>query len=196
MKTKFNMKSFWYTNLAAGITLAVGILLVIFPNIVEITCLAASVIVALLGLGLIVAFFIRPQERRENEHLAYAIFFLVAGVLLGLAARILPIIVPIFFGLWMLLTALSGMYRNFCMRTLLPHWWIGLLLCLACGVLGVVVMLHPTKALESAVRFAGIMLIIHAVLRLTSAMLGRKGYIAGEDADVIEGKVIETTIKE
>ncbi|MDE6087995.1 MAG: DUF308 domain-containing protein, partial [Oscillospiraceae bacterium] len=126
MFKKINLKSFWYTNLFSILTLLVGILLTAKPDILTSTCKVFGGIMTLLGIILLALYFI--PKKRSSEMRSYGITFLIAGILLAIIPSLLKFLIPILFGGWILLSSLSGIYRNFTFRESVPHWWIGFLL--------------------------------------------------------------------
>ena len=185
---KLNLKSFWYTNLFSLITLAVGIILTAKPDILTTVCKIFGGILALIGILLLALYFI--PKKRSQEMLGYGCCFLLAGVLLAIVPSVLKFLIPVLFGGWVLISSLNGLYRNFCFRKTLPHWWIGFLLCVVSTCLSVYILTRPMTIVEQTVKIIGIVLIIHAVLRILSTVLGRKGYQSAEQ------DFVDTTIQE
>lgn len=188
MFKKLNWKSFWYTNLFSIITLLVGIVLTAKPDILTSTCKVFGGIMTLLGIILLALYFI--PKKRSQEMLSYGCTFLIAGVLLAFIPSLLKILIPILFGGWILVSSLSGMYRNFAFRQSVPHWWIGFLLCTVSAGLGIYLLTRPVTVMNQTVKIIGIIFIIQAVLRIISTILGRNGYKSAEQ------DFVDTTIQE
>ena len=174
MLKHLNWKSFWYTNLFSFITLAVGALLTAKPDILTATCKAVGGLLILAGVVLLILYAL--PKLRTPEKLNYGITFVTAGILLAVVPTLLKFLIPVLFGCWILLSSLSGMYRNYIFRNDVPHWWIGFALCTASAALGVYVITRPTAVVEDTVKIIGIICIIHSVLRIVSSVLGRNGY--------------------
>jgi uncharacterized membrane protein HdeD (DUF308 family) len=183
---KVNVQSFWFTGAFTFLTLLVGILFATNPWILEKICIIIGSILLLAGAVLLVVYFVK--KRAVPQPLMYGLFSMAGGILLCIVPTVLKILIPIFFGIWILLSSLSGIYRNFSFRRELPRWWIGFLLCIVCAGLGVYVLSRPVTVMESTIRLIGICMIIHAVFRLISIFMGRKCYH--------QDSVVETTIKE
>ncbi|MDE5768136.1 MAG: DUF308 domain-containing protein [Oscillospiraceae bacterium] len=188
MFKKINLKSFWYTNLFSILTMLVGIVLTAKPDILTSTCKVFGGIMTLLGIILLALYFI--PKKRSSEMRSYGITFLIAGILLAIIPSLLKFLIPILFGGWILLSSLSGIYRNFAFRENVPHWWIGFLLCLASTILGIYLLTRPIIVMNQTVRLIGIIFIIHSVLRIISTILGRNGYKSAEQ------DFVDTTIQE
>ncbi|MDE6004857.1 MAG: DUF308 domain-containing protein [Oscillospiraceae bacterium] len=185
---KLNLKSFWYTNLFSLITLAVGIVLTAKPNIVETVCKLFGSLMIIIGIILLVLYFI--PKKRAKEILSYGSSFLIAGILLAIIPTVLNFLIPVLFGGWILISSLSGIYRNFCFRNTLPHWWVGFILCIISTGLSIYILTRPITIMEQTIKIIGIVFIIHAVLRILSTVLGRNGYKSGEK------DFVDTTIQE
>lgn len=168
---------------SAAVTLLVGILFTAKPFILEKICMIAGGALCVLGAVLLVLFFVK----RQNIHLTYGVVCLAAGILLCIIPSLLKFLIPILFGLWILTSAGSGLFRNLSYRNSYPHWWVGMLLNAVCAAVGVYVITRPVATMEATVRLIGIAMIVHAVLRLVAVFMGRKCYT---------GTVIETTIGE
>ena len=185
---KLNFKSFWYTNLFSLITLAVGIVLTIKPDILTSTCKLFGGIMIVIGIVLLALYFI--PKKRSQEMLRYGCYFLIAGILLAVIPSLLKFLIPVLFGGWILISSLSGIYRNFCFRKTLPHWWIGFLLCMISAGLAIYILTRPMTVVNQTVKIIGIVFIIHAILRILSTVLGRNGYKSAEQ------DFVDTTIQE
>ena len=188
MFKKLNWKSFWYTNLFSLITLLVGIVLTAKPDILTSTCKVFGGIMTLLGLILLALYFI--PKKRSQEMLSYGCTFLIAGILLAIIPSLLKFLIPVLFGGWILVSSLSGMYRNFTFRQSVPHWWIGFLLCIASAGLSIYLLTRPITVMNQTVKLIGIIFIIQSVLRIVSTILGRNGYKSAEQ------DFVDTTIQE
>lgn len=188
MFKKLNWKSFWYTNLFSLITLLVGIVLTAKPDILTSTCKVFGGIMTLLGLILLALYFI--PKKHSQEMLSYGCTFLIAGILLAIIPSLLKFLIPVLFGGWILVSSLSGMYRNVTFRQSVPHWWIGFLLCIASTGLSIYLLTRPITVMNQTVKIIGIIFIIQSVLRIVSTILGRNGYKSAEQ------DFVDTTIQE
>ncbi len=184
---KLSKQHLLYTTISAVITVAFGILLAAKPWILEKICTWAGGVFCLAGVVLCILYFVRKQQ--NSAHLTYGLISLVIGILLCIVPSVLKFLVPVLFGLWILISAGSGILRNIANRRVHSLWWVGLLLSIIGAAIGVYTITRPVYALQTTIKIIGIALILQGVLRLVSAFMGRKVYIS-ETEDVIE-----TTIK-
>ncbi|MBR3630118.1 MAG: DUF308 domain-containing protein [Oscillospiraceae bacterium] len=185
-----NKQHFLFTLLAAAATTAFGILLIAVPGILNRICLYTGILFCAVGVVLLLLYFIRKQA--NSTHLVYGIISVVIGVLLCIIPGLLTFLIPILFGLWILGNAGSGLFKNLMTRSDNPFWWLGSLLCVAAIALGVFVITRPADAMQKTVSIIGIAMTANGVLRMISAILGRKVYLESPDP----AKVIDTTIEE
>lgn len=178
-------KSNFFAALAsAGVTLLIGILFTAKPDILSIICHYAGIVLCAAAAVMIVIYFVK--RRPSGGFLVYGILAAVAGILLLILPGMLRFLIPVFFGLWILMSSGSGMYRNFCFRHEHKFWWIGFLLCTVGAVLGVYILTRPTNAMDATVRIIGIVLIVLAVLRSVSILMARRHFAKPSTGDVID----------
>ncbi|MBR0485836.1 MAG: DUF308 domain-containing protein [Oscillospiraceae bacterium] len=188
MMKKINWKTFWYTNLFSLITLIAGIILTAKPDFLTSACKALGGLCCTAG-GILLLLCLFPKLRFQ-QNISYGILFLVAGILLEVVPSLLKFLIPVLFGFWILSSSVSGMYRNFSFRQEVSGWRTGFVLCALSALLGIYVMTRPMSVMNDTVRIIGIGFLIHAVIRLISSFLGRKGYQTADDA------YVDTTIQE
>lgn len=179
---------FLYTLIAAAVTVAFGVLLLCVPDILTRICLYTGILFCVVGAALIAFYFIK--KRQNPTHLLYGIVSIVLGILLCIIPSLLSFLVPILFGLWILASAGSGIYKNVMNRQAHSLWWVGLILCIIGIGIGVFIITRPVDVMQTTVKLIGIAMAIHGILRGVSAVMGRKAY--SEEP----GDVIETSIKE
>ena len=185
---KINKSHFWYTNLSTIISLVVGIVFTIKPDILATICQIVGALFCIIGIALFAVYFIKKQE--NGAHAFYGVLFLLGGILLYLAPTVLSFMIPVLFGLWVLTSSGMGMYRNFLFRGSHQRWLIGFIMCTVGAILGVYIITRPVSALNATIRLIGIAMIIFAVLRLISAFLAKKQY------EETEHVFVDTNIKE
>lgn len=179
---------FLYTVIGAAVTAAFGALLLAVPDILGRICLYTGILFCIVGAVLTVLYFVK--QRQTSMHLLYGIVCIVLGVLLCIIPSLLSFLVPILFGLWILAGAGAGLYKNVMNRQAHSLWWVGMILCIIGIGIGVFIITRPVDVMQTTVKLIGIGMIVHGILRLVSAVMGRKAYSAEP------GQVIETTIKE
>jgi len=185
---KYNKSHFWYSNLSTIISLAVGIVFTVKPDILATICQVVGALACIIGVALFAVYFIKKQE--NGVHAFYGLLFFIGGILLYLAPTVLSFMIPVLFGLWVLMSSGTGMYRNFLFRASHQHWLIGFIMCTIGAILGVYIITRPVAALNATIRTIGITMIIFSVLRLISAFLAKKQY---EEADHV---FVDTNIEE
>ncbi|MCR5717842.1 MAG: DUF308 domain-containing protein [Oscillospiraceae bacterium] len=164
--------------------LAIGILLTAFPTILVTVCRIAGGLLCVAAAVLIVLHFVRKNV--QDNYLGQSILSLIGGVLLILLPGLFRFLVPVFFGLWLISTALSGVWRNLSLRGTHRTWWVGAILCGLCGIAGIFILTRPTQSMDDTVRLIGIVLMIASVLRLSSTVMARHYYAEEPTGDVID----------
>lgn len=185
-----NKQHFLYTIIGAIVTAAFGILLIAVPGILDRICLYTGILFCAAGLLLFILWLIK--QRQNPTHLVYAVVSVLLGVLLCIIPSLLNFLIPILFGLWILASGGFGLFKNLMTRSENRFWWLGSLLCAAAVALGVFVITRPADAMQTTITIIGIGMTGVGVLRLISAIIGRKVYLNTPDPS----QVIETTIEE
>lgn len=175
---------FFVTLLTGLLTLAVGILFAAKPDILSTICLWAGIVLCAGAAVCVILYFL--NRRTVPTYLIYGIIAFVAGGILLIVPHLLKFLIPIFFGGWILISSVSGLYRNFMLRRDHRLWWVGLLLCAVGAALGVYVMTRPFEVMETTVRLIGIVLCVFAVLRIVSCIMARHYFDAPTMGDVID----------
>ena len=190
MNTQLTKSHFRYTVIAAVLTLVLGIVFTAKPDILTHVCIIAGAVMALIGAFLTIGYFL--SGRVNGYQMVYGGIFLAGGIFLCIVPTLLNFLVPVLFGVWICGTALSGIARNLALRRAHKLWWVGLLLCAAAAALGVFVMTRDVDVMAHTTRIIGIVLIVHAVLRLVSSIMARHYY----SDPVPPESVIDTTISQ
>ena len=185
---QLNKQHFVFTLLGAAATAAFGILLLAVPGILDRICLYTGALFCAVGVILLIVYF--AKKRANSTHLLYGLTSAVIGVLLCIIPGLLNFLIPILFGLWILFSAGFGLFKNLMNRSEHPLWWLGSLLCVAAIALGVIVITRPADAMQKTISIIGIAMTANGVLRLISAIIGRKVYFAEP------GQIVDTTIEE
>ena len=79
-------------------TIALGIFLAAKPDILAKICVVAGIVVAVVGVFLIAAYFLGKRE--NGSQMVYGILLLLGGVLLSIIPSALDFLVPLLFGIW------------------------------------------------------------------------------------------------
>ena len=182
--TNLKNHSFLSALLAAIVTFVIGILFTANPSILNQICLYAGAALCVAAVLFLIVYFVKGRE--NPRFVGYTAVSAVAGVLLMIVPGLLGFLIPILFGIWLVLNSASGLFRNFSMRHTMKFWWIGLLLNILGCVIGVYVLTRPTNVMESTVRIIGIALIIGAIIQSISALMGRQYLTAPPTGDVID----------
>jgi uncharacterized membrane protein HdeD (DUF308 family) len=181
-------QSFYAACISAALTLAIGITLTAAPSILVTVCRAAGGLLCAAGLVLIVLYFIK--QRSNPPFLYYGLMAAGVGTLLVLLPGLLNFLIPVLFGLWVLINSLIGILRNIGFRGEHRFWWLGAAFNTVGAALGVYIITRPMAVMETTVRLIGIALIAFAVLRAVSVIMARHYF-----ADRPTGDVIDVTLK-
>lgn len=176
--------AFYAACSAAVLTLAVGILLAAKPGILLTVCKGAGGLLCAAALVLTAICLIRKQAGRQL--LYYGLIAGGAGVLLILLPGLLSFLIPVMFGLWVMIHSLLGILRNIGMRGEHRFWWLGAAFCTISAALGVFILTRPMTAMEATVRLIGIALIAFAILRGVSVLMARHYFGDEPTGDVID----------
>ena len=168
--------------LSETLTLAIGILLTAKPDILVSVCKTAGGLVCAAALVLVALYIFK----KDNSMLVRGLFAMAAGLVLILLPGLLGFLVPVMFGIWMLLNALSGILRNLSLQKEHRFWWVGVILCGIGAVLGIYTITRPMSTMNATIRLIGIALIAFAVLRLVSVFMARQYFSDEIHSDVID----------
>ena len=188
MNTQLTKQKLRFTLIASVLTLVLGIVFTAKPDILTHVYIIAGAVMAVIGAVLTIGYFL--SGRVDGSQMVYGGIFLAGGIFLCIVPSLLNFLVPVLFGVWIAGGGLSGMLRNFSLRGQHKLWWVGLLLCGAAVALGVFVMTRDVDVMAHTTRIIGIVLIVHAVLRLTATVMARHYY----SDPVSEENVIDTNI--
>ncbi len=184
----FSLRNLWRVNFFTLLTLLLGIAFAAKPDFVDDVCRGAGSLLAIAGAVLLVIYFIKG--RVKTQLLITGIILILAGFFLVFVTTLLKTLVPILFGLWLLINSFDNIVRSYQSRPFVKHWWIGMLLSiLSCGV-GVFVITRPVKAIAYTIRLVGIAMIVHSVLQICSIFFEKRPKNEMPDG------IIETTIEE
>lgn len=161
-----------WTEIATGVAVIVlGIILLVAPG------LATSIVFNVAGIGCIliglvhVVRYCRLEARLAvvSNDMATGLLLIIGGVLLIVFKRLFVSLLPILFGLAILVggviqiqTTLGFRHMNF------GHWYLELICAAISVVLGILVIVNPFSAADLMMRVIGISLIVEGVMDLVS----------------------------
>ncbi len=185
---KFSFKTLWRYHFFTMISLLLGIVFTVNPGIVGKACVAIGSGLVICGAITLVVYFLKAE--RSTHLLVTSIVLMVTGIFLGIVTTLLKVLIPIFFGMWLIITSLDNLAQSWAAKKTSEHWWIGFLMGLACCGLGIFVITQPVKALTYTIRLIGIAMIIHAALQLLSIPFERRPEEPKKDDDFIETTIV------
>ena len=179
-----NPRSFRGILIAALLMLAIGILLTAFPSIMVTACYIIGGILCAAAIVLFLLHFLKKPE--DTIWMKQGTTLLIVGILFVLLPGLLHFLMPVVFGLWLLITSVSGILRNFALRQSHRTWWVGALLCFIGSILSLFILFRPAQVMDETVRIVGIVMIIVSVLRIVSTIIARQYYTEAPTGDVID----------
>ena len=179
-----NHHSFNGALFSAIVTFIIGILFAVKPNILNTICLFAGIALCVAAALFLIVYFVKGSE--NPRFVGFAAVSGIAGILLIIVPGLLSFLIPIFFGIWLILNSASGIFTNFTLRGEMPFWWLGLILNILGCVIGVYVITRPTQAMDGTVRIIGIAMIIVGVIQSISALMAKPHYAAPPTGDIID----------
>ncbi len=183
---RFSFQKLWRYQFFTMVSLLLGIIFTVNPGIVSKACMAVGSALAVIGAILIVVYFVKSE--RPRTLLVSGVVLILVGGFLALVTTLLQFLIPIFFGMWLIVTSLDNISQGWMARGYSRRWWVGFLLGLICCGLGIFVITRPVQAMEATIRIIGIVMIVSACLQLLSVPFERKPHSAQN--------VIETTIED
>ena len=145
-------------------SLVLGILLLFFPNTSGlIICRICALALIVFGALHVVLYFVRDLSANIFRHdLAIGIVCLLVGVYLFLRPQILMSVLPAVLGLALLADSFLRLQKAFdLVRMHESHWWVVLLLAVATGIFGIVILANPFAAASALLMFIGIGLLVN-----------------------------------
>ncbi len=185
----FSLKNLWRVNFFTLLTLLLGIAFAAKPDLIDDVCRGTGTLLAIAGAVLAVIHFVKG--RTKVHFLITGILLILAGFFLVFVTTILKTLVPILFGLWLLINSFDNIVRAYQSKPFVKHWWIGMLLSILSCAVGVFVITRPVKAITYTIRLIGIAMIVHSVLQLCSAFFEKR-----PKSEKPSDGIIETTIEE
>ena len=159
----------------AGILL--GLVLLIWPTLSgKLICYALAVALAAYGVYRIVCYFTRDllltMLRRD---FAAGLVSLIGAFFLLMRPELLISLLPVLFGLALLLGAVSGVQAGFDLRRMEDNRWYAPLIAAAIqGILGGVILANPFATAMVLMRFIGASLLVEGVFELVFSLLVRQ----------------------
>lgn len=154
--------------------LVCGVLLILFGNLaLRITAYVLSGILILCGVWNIIIYIrSKPLQRIRESRLATGLILLVSGTLLSFNPYYLEDFLPFIWGLALLFGSFLKIQYAFDEKSVhVKKWWIMLVLASFSLVIGILSLLNPFFLGDSRNLVIGIMLVVEAVLDITTYFL-------------------------
>ena len=154
--------------------LVCGILLIMFGNLaLRITAYVLAGVLILCGIWSIIVYIrSKPLQRITESRLATGLILLVAGTLLAFNPYYLEDFLPFIWGLALLFGSFLKIQYAFDEKSVhVKKWWIMLILAAFSLIIGILSLLNPVFLGESRNLVIGIMLVVEAVLDITTYFL-------------------------
>ncbi len=187
-KELFSFQNLRRVNFFTILTLILGIIFAANPGIIEKTCIIAGCCMAVIGVILLIVYFV--QGKSQTPLIVTSILLMIGGIFLGIVTTLLKTLIPIFFGIWLIINSIDQMVQCYELRKYAKRWWIGFLIAALSAFVGVYVIAQPVKIIEYTIRLIGIAMIIHSILQLISVCFERRPRSAKDD-NVIEVQIEE-----
>ncbi|HIV86938.1 MAG TPA: DUF308 domain-containing protein, partial [Candidatus Pygmaiobacter gallistercoris] len=175
MMKKIKLPDEFSTLALAGILL--GLVLLIWPSLSgRLICYAIAAVLAVYGVYRIVCYFTRDivltMLRRD---LAAGLAALVGALFLILRPELLISLLPVLFGLALLVGAISELQAAFDLRRMEDdRWYYPLIAAAVQGVLGAVILANPFGTAMVLMRFIGASLVVEGICELVFSLLVRR----------------------
>ena len=154
------------TTILSVASLVLGALLLFFPGISGrvIASLCALALVVYGGVHTVLYFMRRSPADMVRYHLAKGLVCLLLGLYLLLRPQVLLNFLPVALGLAVLVDSAVRLQKAFDLaRMKAPAWWVVLLMALATGVLGLVILLNPFTVAATLIMFLGLGLLVNGL---------------------------------
>ncbi|MEG1782796.1 MAG: DUF308 domain-containing protein [Oscillospiraceae bacterium] len=148
--------------LSAIFSVVMGLLLMFYADMAGTAiCLCLAAILTVRGVSSVVRYFFNKEEASLFRFdLIWGLILVAMGIFVFLRADVVISIVPLLFGLFILVNGVMTLQKAFNLKQLnYEKWWISALLGLLKGVLGGVMVMNPFAAAVTMVRFIGACLI-------------------------------------
>ena len=170
------LKKNWLAS--AGVCIVGGLILLLFPRVaLDVAMYAISALIILSGASRLYQYF---QESKQDtvlfqSDLLAGLLSLGVGIFLITNVHGVEKLVPTLFGILLLGFAIVNLQRALDAKNQgNPRWKFVMALAVASGVLGIVILYNPFRALHTAVKIIGISLIFEGVADCMSLkLLGR-----------------------
>ena len=182
------LNDFAYSALFAA---ALGVVLLIWPSLSgKIICYGLAAVLLALGVYRIICYFVRDAMMTMlRGDLMAGLVLIALGIFVIAKPDVIVSVLPVLFGLLLILGAMSEIQTAFDMKRMeSSRWYLSLIAALVLAALGAVILLNPFSTALTLMRFIGVALIVEGVSEfIFSIRLAhrQKTYYP------VEGKVVE-----
>lgn len=171
MLKKIN-KLFWMTILSSVLLLAIGILLIAFPD-VSINVVSILIASAFLAFGLILVLDYKSRIF-YTQFITLGIIFIVLGAILLSHTNIIQILIPIIIGTYIIINEILNMQISLKLMKYNSNLVIAFILSLLAFICGVLMIIYPSNSAIALTLYMGIVLIIYSISVLTNMIIFKK----------------------
>lgn len=154
-----------------------GLLLLVWPNFaLDIANFAVAGVLVVVGIGMIIS-YVRstPYDGATSFNLSIGIALLTAGVVLGFHDDILKSILPMVWGISLIIGGLGKLQMAVDLKRMHTiKWWLMLIVSAVSMILGLFSVLNPGFIATVATKYAGFALLVEAIIDTVSLLTLRK----------------------
>ena len=176
-KKKEKIKNGMNSLIVAIIYIAFGVLMILFPGVMaNIVCILIAAALLVFGALKLLAYFRKDKEQAaQSFDLVGGVILLILGVLILLFQRRFLNILPILFGIFLLISALIKLQNAFDVKRFGGEkWWMVLLFSVVSIVLAILLIARPGFMVKASFIVIGIFLLIDGIETLIGTfMLGK-----------------------
>ena len=176
----------WQDICAAAVLLAGGLLMLFKPGLtLEIMATAVGVVLIVVGLIFVLAYFIRRRNTVIGYDLILGIVITAMGIFVCLKTEFVVSILPVLLGVCIIISGLLKLQRGLDLKKMsIDSWGYIIILALVSILLGAIVLLRPFSAAEFVTRLIGISFIYSGVTDLVTAIYVSRFVVDGKAKEV------------
>ncbi len=150
----------------------VGLFMIINPDMsIKTIGIIAAIYIILYGIVLISLDVKASKYYIPYDGMLPGILSILIGILLIAKPNILSTLFTIVIGVWIALASINSIKMSIILKTTAAPWFFLLLLGIIDLILGIIVVFNPFAASLSIAVFAGIMIVIHAIINIADMLV-------------------------
>ncbi len=173
------------TIIVSALLFVIGLLLVIFPNhALNLFCYIAGAALILFGVYRLIIYVLELKNNKFSLALLSAAVLIAFGLLLVINPGIVTGMLTVLFGIIIIIEAVSNL-QDAVNRYIAKEkgWWLQLVVAVITLPFGIVILVNPFTSTEIIMIFAGISLMLEAVITLLCAFFMPANVTAVQPAD-------------